>query len=1156
MAMGQEQRAIHPFFRKESGISTKSSPIIQIDNSPNGQSREPDDAYLTCENSLTDTPSVMLEHDPNSSRRKRQRTKEPRDNETSQGPQVNDGDISRTPSPHGVKDAPVDASTMSTHAPEAGIESQTPSTNTLASHPVTPALPPPDYPELPSDTTQSIGLPERRSARQKTIGLNSNGKLLSSPATNRSEDKLDEKPGSKRNRNGSRKTKKNEKKMVVIKYATENDARERIGSVIEDIVNGRKKYVPPTRPAQRPAPKRVQSQPSKATHPFFMKKSNRPAETPSSTEQVSHDSESKDTQNTAPGKTNPKPTSDFAKSFYSFKPRPKFPEPIHPIWPPQDLVHVRGSQESPIQRQLGPLNLDQKKAKMAAVSINDKENVLLSDMHRARHSESQSPNALRVPKRHNASGKTLLKKVMRQLAGSDAEHDADRKVPNKSCHPAVSKLQSSIPTSMTAFDRGEYDTSLWAQKYAPKCASEILQSGRETLMLRDWLKYLMVSAVDTGKSSDTAKQKAEDKKRAKKRKRAEKLDGFIVSSEEENSEMDELVDSDEDELAGDVTVSKRTVIRSGDMAISSRKGGEKGRMSNAILLSGPSGCGKTASVYAVAKELDFEVFEIHPGNRRSAKDIVERVGDMTRNHLVHNLNGSDETEVEDAKQNKLTFFKSSSAKNTKGNEKSRQKNPEHEADQKRSRSQKQSLILLEEADLLFEEDKQFWSGVITLIQQSKRPIIITCNDESLIPIEDISLHAILRYRNPTPDLAVEYLLLMAANEGHLLNRGPVCDLYAANGKDLRKSIMELNFWCQMAVGSEKSGIDWIIDRWPPGSDLDSQGDPLRVISKNTYQSFMGWFNRDMMLSNTLDSQAECQQESLHWWKLTLQDSESMCEFERPSPASAHEQLERLRFESEYADMRSSLDLLSSGCSVESELDAIDISVPPMPEKQRTNYIEGYPLLHTDLKPDYSSLPAAIGSTFKVLMGNVFRPNNEHVLEYTQAEQVMHNVIKPQAVNPPGAELLAALDPVKQGPYNVFPVPTGRLAPSFENGTRPLSEDLAPYIRAIMGFDLRLEKYRLELSGLLSHSTNRTKKMRTTKASRAALEGGTKTDTRKERWFPSDTYSSRIMATGNKEWQDLLVEQGHFCVGTGPEASREPSRDCNEDASESSGDGGI
>lgn len=942
-------------------LSRDGAPIVEHRDTVNRQSAEEKDRQLSQCNSrpsyILKLPVALLEPDPNSDRRKRRRTDqhEPSDiangmplDETSSGEERCATTSFETR--HHVESKPVAAA----HIPMSGIAN--PVSELAANHAI------PGTSDATNENTEGSHTP-RYPERQRTLRLNPNGKLLSSPVGKQSEE-TDLKKDNKGSKKGGRKAKKDGNKLVIMKYADDGNTRERIGKIIDGIVNGRTRFSPQRpasclQPAPGPgsvsttpaAPRPVTNQQPKSTHPFFLKKPVRKPDTPCPAQAHAQDSAATNT----PAEDTRKPPSSIRESpsvstlgtarptISSFKPRvSKFPEPIYPLWPPQDFVHVRGA-KTPLSPQhkdsFRSLDADQKKAKDAVVRVHDDENVLLSGMY-GQSMNKDIPEALRIPGRHVASGQTLRKAVARQLSGYFWSQDPAKLTQNNDMHPAIARLNSSLTTSMTAFDRGQCDTLPWTQKYSPNCAEEVLQTGREAHMLRDWMRFLVISAVDTGKSSkdgEKEKQKAEDKKRAKKRKKSEKLDGFVVSSEDEASEMGELSDSEEDELAGGVTVSsKRTVVRSGDLAASSRSRTEKGRVSNAILLSGPSGCGKSASIYAVAKELDFEVFEINPGNRRNGRDILERVGDMTRNHLVNKLNMGEgasnqssrdaspqEVEPEEGKQNKLmSFFKPQPTSAGAKGAKSSRKETEKETDAKSSRPQKQSLILLEEADILFEEDRQFWSGVMSLIQQSRRPIIITCNDENLIPLHDLSLHAILRYRPPPHQLAIDYLLLVAANEGHMLQRPAVNHLYIAARNDLRRAIMDLNFWCQMGIGSKKSGLDWMIDRWPPGRDLDQNRDPLRVLSLNTYQPFMGWFGRDMLLDDTLETEVELQQESLDWWQLSIQDSETMAfsncrtKSEPQLSESKQEQLEKLRYESEYADMRSVLDTLCTGCPVD------------------------------------------------------------------------------------------------------------------------------------------------------------------------------------------------------------------------------------------------
>ncbi|CRG84144.1 ATPase family AAA domain-containing protein 5 [Talaromyces islandicus] len=957
---------------------------------------------------------------------------------------------------------------------------------------------------------------------RKILKLNTNGKLLSSPPAQRTETR--ETRGRPK-----RAAKKDKSRIITIKYNSKD-----IGQNIDSILRGSERLKPPTSSVTKAIPA-----PPKATHPFFLKKP---------TSQLSRETLSATAENldNKQGSIEPKPQqqtnwqSQFSRSIL-----PKFPEPIAPIWPPRDLVHVRGV-EVVASNALTVALPDRRKNKERILRVDDSENILLVRHQQVwREIEDASKaelSPLRLPTRSVASGLTLQKDLDSQL--SHGPNSQNQHVPGY-CgeqgrqHPAIAKLYTSIATSMTAFDTGKYDTVQWAHKYAPVTADEVLQAGPEARMLRDWLKNLKISSVDTGKTSSGKKSKHSTGRKTKRRKAANKLDGFIVSSEDEASEMSELSDGDDDELAADFGVSsKRTVIRVGD-SVGKFKKGDNSRMTNALLISGPNGCGKSASVYAVAQELDFEVFEINSGNRRSAKDILERVGDMTQNHLIQ-LDGMDRQEDElniepqpiDVKQNKLNaFFKAKPAskavpQGARTRKDSDNDNPQKKLGYESARSQKQSLILLEEVDVLFEEDKQFWMGVLALISQSKRPVIMTCNNEELIPLQDLTLHAILRYRPPHPQVAVDYLLVLAANEGHMLQREAVKYLYLSCNQDLRKSIVDLDFWCQMAVGSQKSGIDWILDRWSQGADIDANGEKLKVTSLQTYQRFMGWFSRDHMLTkDSLVRETELLVEGMNWWQLEL-DAEQEAEltsFVSATSNSSGTHLEQLQRAAILAESHSALDILSHSWSLNQTKDDLDASISDLSEKQKSNYQEGYPLLNAICKADYTGLSANIGSTAQVLMQRTMFDEKSQENE-VNAKRILARQSRSKSTGFSTANYISAFESIMQSNDSILV----HAASSSESDVAGVVQDIAPYIRSIMAFDLRLERYRLQLSGIMSEGP-RNKRVRKTRASRAALEGGDKSNTRRERWFSQEANPKQILATGSSEWQDALVQTGHFSV---------------------------
>jgi sorting nexin-8 len=779
---------------------------------------------------------------------------------------------------------------------------------------------------------------------------------------------------------------------------------------------------------------------AKATHPFFLGKA------PTNAQILKLEMDSEQTASTAPTsddeavfRSSPKPPKVSKDIVFGSNKTPRLiAAALPPIWPPTDLQHIHPVEEQrSIQRHHSSISRGASKLKQSAPRVRSDEDVLIAYSRSIQFRNAQT--SINVPLRRIMSGNDLS-----ELLPIPAMTPGQRR----------SYLNARIASTPSSFDRGmAAGPHLWYQEYAPTCWQDLL-SPEQGEILYNWLSNLQVHQVKSGKIPTS---KPVIVKKQRKKRKSDEMSDFIALSDDEDSS----------------TPSSKT----------------------AILLVGPPGSGKTASVFAVAQQLDFEVFEIHPGMRRTAKDIQDKVGDMTQNHLVQQsksisressilIDDDDARALRDdsvpAKQKSMVNFmnpkggKQPNAGGAKANAKASIK------------SQKQSLILFEEVDILFDDDKGFWGCVQWLVKTSKRPVILTCNDLASVPINDLDLFTVLQYSRPRSDIATQHLQHIAAAEGHLLSQESLTMLYSAKGQDLRSSIAELNTWCQMTIGSKQGGLDWMLSQ-EDKRKANVDGSVTRIVSQDTYFTGLDLLPEKL---DDLDDLIRYAHDSLeippvNWIRDEFQLS--------GNPASVLQSLEDAYT---LCDARSAIDLL-----------------------------------------DETAAPIIAGSVRRICTSSSQkRPDPRAEIVNLYLKQHEPNVLDASDFN-------IAFESLLEESRIGLPTAPGRKAPSLDYASAlSVITDVAPYIRSIVSHDIRLGQLRHELHGFPQTGDGANKRQRRTRAARAAMEGGTKDTTRRDKWFTEELDWDAVLRTGGN-WptaraDDVVKEEpsGPASEGTSTPAS--------------------
>ncbi|KAI0347536.1 hypothetical protein BDW22DRAFT_1342308 [Trametopsis cervina] len=393
----------------------------------------------------------------------------------------------------------------------------------------------------------------------------------------------------------------------------------------------------------------------------------------------------------------------------------------------------------------------------------------------------------------------------------------------------------------------------WAEKWRPRRAEHVLGNESHALYLRDWLAALRLQSDESatpGSSQSTNTDASRKRKRSrmgkrkvvrhvKKRRRKlleDALDDFLASDNVTDSDEEPLTapSSDFDDLAfsdamGFESEASSTNVSRGSSPLTGLSDDEafaptaptvrrprrfRKKLMNTILLTGQSGVGKTAAVYACAEELGYEVFEVYPGiGERNGASLNKLVGDVGKNHLVKlNRQRSPEAPastpsffqrrpVKPARKGLLRIPDTSDIESVPDEldiiGPSEPEPPQPELSQP---SVNQSLILVEEVDILYQTDVNFWPALISIIKDCRRPVILTCNDISLVPRQDLPLQDTLHFMPcPTP-LASSYLQALCLAEGRKYHRQDIASIYTNLDTtsypiyDLRHAIDNIQMW--------------------------------------------------------------------------------------------------------------------------------------------------------------------------------------------------------------------------------------------------------------------------------------------------------------------------------------------------------------------------
>ena len=324
------------------------------------------------------------------------------------------------------------------------------------------------------------------------------------------------------------------------------------------------------------------------------------------------------------------------------------------------------------------------------------------------------------------------------------------------------------------------ETVLWTDKLLPAASSLLLSDATAVSRMREFLREWQrrdsnYPTENSTNSSADAKSKAE------------------------------LTDSSDDDF--EVFIKRQRYLHEDtrDSIISSDQA-----LSGTMLLTGGVSTGKTSSVYVIAQELGMKVLEINTCMNRSGRDLQLCLSEATQSFAVIASEKKSNNKVINTKSNCVSYASHFGKLNPKVLKNKILTKPPNDfpAGKSALTLTDDTIILLDEVDLLFEPERGFWPAFQQIARETKLPIFLTANESNdLEIIPDIfTNHTFFQPISVSKLSLLIHLLFLVRNIN--IPKSLATDIAIYFWPDHRQIIHLLQFWLSSSThNSAPNGIN-------------------------------------------------------------------------------------------------------------------------------------------------------------------------------------------------------------------------------------------------------------------------------------------------------------------------------------------------------------